>query len=110
MRRMWQGVQPVIKPHHPHAEAYGLQALFLHALREGLPAKGGPPQAPGEPAPRIPGVVALARGPSWGHRRARFLQVPLRRRCQQQQLMRSAFKMLTLASGTQLLLNMGSEL
>ena len=42
MRGVREGVQPVLQPHHAHAQALGLQALRLRILREALPAEGRP--------------------------------------------------------------------
>lgn len=51
MRRVLQGLQPILEPDHAHAQAHRLQALLLRPLREGLPAEGRPASPPGIPAP-----------------------------------------------------------
>ena len=72
MLRLRQGLQPVVKPNHAHEEAHRIQALRMRPLREGIPAKGGPPPTPREPAsgPR-PRAAATsdppAGAPSGGH-------------------------------------------
>lgn len=43
---MLQGVQPELQPDHAHAQAHGVQALFMRAVRQGVPAQGGPAPPP----------------------------------------------------------------
>lgn len=51
VRRVLQGLQPILEPDNAHAQAHRLQALLLRSVREGLPAEGGPAPPPGVPAP-----------------------------------------------------------
>jgi len=50
MPSVWQSIQPKLQPDHPQQEAHRLQAVWVRHLLKGLPAKGGSPQAPREPA------------------------------------------------------------
>ena len=40
MRGVREGLQPVLQPHHAHAQALRLQTLRLWTLREAVPAQG----------------------------------------------------------------------
>jgi hypothetical protein len=62
MRRLLEGLQPVVQPDHPHAQAHRLQALLVRPLREGLPAQGGPAAAPGVAASHGPRMRHLQQG------------------------------------------------
>lgn len=64
MRGVLEGVQPELEPDHSHAQAHRVQAVLVWALREGLPAQGGP-----APAPRLAARRAR-RGPARAAARA----------------------------------------
>ena len=42
VRGVRESVQPVLQPHHAHAQALRLQTLCLRTLRKALPAEGRP--------------------------------------------------------------------
>lgn len=49
--RMWEGVQPVLKPYHSYAEAYRIQALCMQRLHTRIPEKSRSATSHGNAAP-----------------------------------------------------------
>lgn len=47
VRRLFQSIQPIVKPHHAHAQTHWLQALLVRPVRKGVPEEGRPQEAQG---------------------------------------------------------------